>query len=121
MTITELAATLDVTTATLRYYEGIGLVTSDRQANGNRHYTEQQIDRAKRIVYFRRAGVSISELQQLFSNEMSDETALKLLQAAKAKIERQQEQLNETLAFLNYKTQWHEAHRKTAQSTEPTR
>lgn len=108
MTITELAEKLDIKTATLRYYEDIGLVFADRLPNGNRSYNSDQVDRAKRVVLFRHAGVSIKELQLLFANEMSDLTALKMLNEAKQRIKKQQEQLDSTMAFLNYKTQWHE-------------
>lgn len=107
MTITELADLLGLKTATLRYYEDIGLITANRATNGNREYDPEQVDRAKRVVLFRHAGVSIKELEQLFSNEMSDQSALKMLEEAKRRIEIKQAKLQETMDFLDYKTKWH--------------
>lgn len=119
MTITELADLLGLKTATLRYYEDIGLITANRATNGNREYDPEQVDRAKRVVLFRHAGVSIKELEQLFSNEMSDQSALKMLEEAKRRIEIKQAKLQETMDFLDYKTKWHEEQiRKSAQISQ---
>lgn len=115
MTITELAKRLNITTATLRYYESIGLVMADRSSNGNRDYSPEQADRAKRIAYFRHAGVSIDDLEQLFDAKMSNEKALVMLHKAKKRITRQQNELANTLDFLNYKIGWHEQQKKLEQ------
>lgn len=108
MTITKLAELLDIKPATLRYYEEIGLITANRARNGNRRYDAEQVDRAKRVVLFRHAGVAIKDLIHLFSNEMDDQTALAMLQAAKQRIAVKQAKLEETMAFLDYKTKWHQ-------------
>jgi len=109
MTITELAQKLDIPASTLRYYEQIGLITAGRQANGNRDYDSEQAERARRIMLFKRAGVSIADLKQLFANSMTDEVALDMLADAKARIAAQMSQLEATMAFLDYKTAWHQA------------
>lgn len=111
MTITELSIKLGVPTSTLRYYEQIGLIFSGRQPNGNRTYDEQQFERARRILLFRRAGVTIAELKQLFSNNMDDTTALKMLADAKRRISEQEKELAETMSFLEMKTNWHRNHK----------
>ncbi|KRM72093.1 MerR family transcriptional regulator [Lacticaseibacillus brantae] len=116
MNITELAAKLDVAPSKLRYYEQIGLISASRQTNGNRNYDRQQSEQARRIILFRRAGVSIAELKQLFADNMDDDTALKMLAEAKERISAQMQQLDETMAFLEYKTQWHRAQRQKAVS-----
>ena len=65
MRIGELAARTGVSVRSLRYYEEQGLLTSTRSASGQRHYTE---DAVERLGYLRRmftAGLSSSTIAKL--------------------------------------------------------
>lgn len=107
MTITELAKKLNITTSALRYYESIGLTIADRDEKGNRNYTDTQVKRAQRVAYFRHAGVQISDLKVLFADEMSDKEAIAMMEKAHSNLEDQQRNISETLAFLDYKLNYH--------------
>lgn len=66
MRIGDLAARTGVSTRSLRYYEEQGLLTSERSAGGQRHYTE---DGVQRVAY----------LQRLYAAGLSSETIVSLL------------------------------------------
>ena len=63
--IKELAELSGVSARTLRYYDQIGLLKADRQAeNGYRLYGEQQVDRLQQILFYRRLGMPLEEIRR---------------------------------------------------------
>ncbi|MCO5972705.1 MerR family transcriptional regulator [Actinoallomurus soli] len=58
MRIGELAARTGVSVRSLRYYEEQGLLTSVRSASGQRHYTEDDVERVGFIQRMYTAGLS---------------------------------------------------------------
>ncbi|MFF0308172.1 MerR family transcriptional regulator [Streptosporangium sp. NPDC004379] len=58
MRIGELAARAGVSVRSLRYYEEQGLLTSTRSASGQRHYTDDDVDRVAFIQRLYAAGLS---------------------------------------------------------------
>ena len=58
MRIGELAARADVSVRSLRYYEEQGLLTSSRSASGQRHYTEEDVERVHFLQRMYAAGLS---------------------------------------------------------------
>ncbi|MDR6176582.1 DNA-binding transcriptional MerR regulator [Nocardioides zeae] len=58
MRIGELAARADVSVRSLRYYEEQGLLTSSRSASGQRHYTEDDVERVRFLQRMYAAGLS---------------------------------------------------------------
>ncbi|MFD6951424.1 MerR family transcriptional regulator [Nocardiopsis sp. TSRI0078] len=57
MRIGELARRTGVSVRSLRYYEEQGLLTSTRSASGQRHYTEDKVDRVAFIQRLYAAGL----------------------------------------------------------------
>jgi DNA-binding transcriptional MerR regulator len=79
MRIGELAARSGVSVRSLRYYEEQGLLTSTRSTSGQRHYTEDDVERVAFIQRLYAAGLSsraiIEMLQCLDSPSDEDSDA----------------------------------------------
>jgi MerR family copper efflux transcriptional regulator len=64
--IAELAGRTGFTTATLRYYEEIGLLTEpERSKSGYRLYTQSDVDRVRFIGRAKRLGLTLDEIRSL--------------------------------------------------------
>ncbi|MGT2637852.1 MerR family transcriptional regulator [Streptococcus ratti] len=62
-TITEVSEKYQINSNTLRYYERIGLLPDiPRQANGNRYFTEKNLNWLEMIICLRHSGVPIETL-----------------------------------------------------------
>lgn len=68
MRIGELAAATGTDTATLRYYEEIGLLPAAvREANGYRRYPEQAVQQVAFIRHCRELGIGLTEIERLIT------------------------------------------------------
>jgi DNA-binding transcriptional MerR regulator len=66
--IGELASSLDLTTRTLRYWEEVGIIESVERADGAaRGYTPYFVRRIKFIMKLKHLGLTIKEMQALYS------------------------------------------------------
>lgn len=66
--ISELSATLGLTTRTLRYWEEVGIIESAERADGAaRGYTPYFVRRIKFIMKLKHLGLTIKEMQTLYS------------------------------------------------------
>ncbi|WP_458248763.1 MerR family transcriptional regulator [Streptomyces sp. MAI_2237] len=65
MRIGELASRTGVSIRSLRYYEEQGLLSSSRSASGQRHYTEEEVDRVAFIQRLYAAGLSSRTIAEL--------------------------------------------------------
>ncbi|MBR1866764.1 MAG: MerR family transcriptional regulator [Lachnospiraceae bacterium] len=71
MKINEVEEQLQITRANVRYYEKEGLLHPKRSANGYRDYSEEDIIRLKKIIIFRKLGLSIAEIQGILEGTLS--------------------------------------------------
>jgi MerR family redox-sensitive transcriptional activator SoxR len=62
LTIGEVARRSGVATSALRYYEVLGLMTSQRAQSGHRRYPRQVLRRIAFIVFAQRVGLSLEEI-----------------------------------------------------------
>lgn len=62
---------------TIRFYESKGLLSVERSENSYREYDEAMVKRLKTIAIFRRAGISIADIQLWCDNVISTEEMLK--------------------------------------------
>jgi DNA-binding transcriptional MerR regulator len=96
--IGELAARAGVSVRSLRYYEEQGLLTSTRSASGQRHYTDDEVERVTFIQRLYAAGLSSRTIAELLpcvdspSEEHSD--------AALARMAQERDRLSEHIADL---------------------
>ena len=76
-TIAQISEKFDVAASTLRYYEEIGLLTNvERTDNGRRVYSDAHVGRLSAISCFKKAGMSISEIQDFFEYEKNEEKSI---------------------------------------------
>ena len=84
--ITTLAKKARVTSRTLRHYDQIGLLKpAIRMANGKRVYGDEQLMRLCEIVFFKKIGISLPKIKEIFrSKNPVQETASALIAKKKA-------------------------------------
>lgn len=98
MRIGELASRTGVSIRSLRYYEEQGLLHSSRSASGQRHYTEEEVDRVAFLQRLYAAGLSSRTIAELLpcvdlpSEEHSD--------AALERMAQERDRLSEHIADL---------------------
>ncbi|MFF4958731.1 MerR family transcriptional regulator [Streptomyces sp. NPDC001222] len=98
MRIGELAARAGVSVRSLRYYEEQGLLTSTRSPSGQRHYTEEHIERVTFLQRMYAAGLSSRTIAELLPcvDSPSEETS----DAALERMAEERERLSEHIADL---------------------
>jgi MerR family transcriptional regulator, copper efflux regulator len=78
MRIGELARRAGVTTRTVRYYEGLGLLApARREAGGHRQYDEDALARLSKIDFMKRMGLTLEEIAELIPLYFGEATATK--------------------------------------------
>ena len=65
MRIGELATRAGVTTRTIRYYEGLGLLASRREGGGHRQYDDDALARLNKIDWLKRMGLTLEEISEV--------------------------------------------------------
>lgn len=76
MNVQEIEKELNITRANIRFYEKEGLLTPPRKANGYRDYGEADIARLKKIIIFRKLGISVADIKSIFDGSLSLQTAI---------------------------------------------
>ncbi|WP_250031676.1 MerR family transcriptional regulator [Paractinoplanes maris] len=96
MRIGELSDQAGVSVRALRYYEEQGLLTAERSASGQRHYTEPAVDRVQLIQHLYAAGLTsrtIAGLLPCVDAKVSTPESRALLAAERDRIDAQIAQL----------------------------
>ena len=91
MRIGELAARAGVSIRSLRYYEEQGLLTSTRSTGGQRHYTDQEVERVRFIQNLYAAGLSSRTIAEVLPcaespSEENSDAALERLMAERDRL-----------------------------------
>ncbi|WP_329141280.1 MerR family transcriptional regulator [Streptomyces sp. NBC_00670] len=121
MRIGELASRAGVSVRSVRYYEEQGLLTSVRSASGQRHYTEEEVERVAFIQRMYTAGLSSRTVAELLpcvdapSTDNSD-AALERMAQERERLSRHIEELVETRDALDRLVAVARAHRETLRS-----
>jgi MerR family transcriptional regulator, copper efflux regulator len=74
MRIGQLARRAGVTTRTVRYYEGLGLLSSRREGSGHRQYDEQVLLRLQKIDWLKGMGLTLEEIREVIPLYFGDHT-----------------------------------------------
>lgn len=118
MTIKEVSEKYGISQDTLRYYERVKVIPAvTRTSGGIRDYQEEDLKWVELAVCMRNAGLpieSLIEYQKLF--QAGDETIparLELLQIQMEILQKQKEQIEETMGRLSYKIDRYEEAMKT--------
>lgn len=89
MRVNELEELLQIPRANIRYYEKEGLLHPKRSSNGYRCYSEEDVAVLKEIIIFRKLGLSLTEIRDVFEGKVS------VLDALSSNIQHLQEQIFE--------------------------
>ena len=76
MTIKEVETLLEIPRASVRFYEKEGLISPIRGSNSYREYSEDDVAVLKRIIIFRKLGISVEDIKGLLNGEKSLEEQL---------------------------------------------
>lgn len=107
-TISAAAKRMGVSVPTLRYYDKEGLLPHmNRSGSGIRMFTEDDFEWVRFIERLKKSGMPIKEIKSYIDlYEQGDGTIgerRELIYARRAAVEREMEELQETLAFITYK------------------
>ncbi|MFA9378720.1 MAG: MerR family transcriptional regulator [Lachnotalea sp.] len=69
MKVKEVEELLQITRANIRFYEKEGLLSPERNENGYRTYSKEDVEQLKKIILFRKLGISISDIKKIFDKE----------------------------------------------------
>lgn len=122
--IREVSEMFQLPASTLRFYEEQGILTNiKRTPSGQRIYEDCHINRLKTICCFKHAGMTISQLQEFFSYESTEEenidSILLLLHSHKDHVVEQIEDLQNSYAHLLRKLHYYEDIKKSLKSDQP--
>lgn len=71
MKINELEKKLNISRANIRFYEKEGLLNPERKDNGYREYDENEISILKKIIIYRKLGISIPNIKDIFNGTLT--------------------------------------------------
>lgn len=107
MKIGDVSKELGIPSATLRYYEQIGLLGNIKKKSGIRDYSEEDIERLKFIICMKKAGFPLDAIVTFLNlyhdKEHGEEKRLEMLLKQKETLLKEMKEKEETLDFLNYK------------------
>lgn len=122
MRIGELAARTGASIRSLRYYEEQGLLTSTRSTGGQRHYTDDAVDRVEFIRRMFAAGLPSRTMSELLlfidaPTEANYDTALERMRQERDRLTEHIADLVRTRDALDDLMAVNRAHRRTLRST----
>jgi DNA-binding transcriptional MerR regulator len=94
MKINEVEQLLNITKPNIRFYEKKGLFSPARNENGYREYSKEDIEILKKIILFRKMGISIEDIKALLDGE---EKLSKVVNKNVVRIEEQMKELQGAL------------------------
>ncbi len=112
-TVSETAKMLNVSAATLRYYEREGLLPFvERTSGGIRMFTDQDIPWLKQILFLKQGGMSVKEIRRYVELVMQGDRTLsdclQFFQEQRETLQEQIRQLQQALDVVNYNCWYYE-------------
>lgn len=77
MKINEVEKQMQISSYTLRYYEKMHLIKPQRDENGYRHYSEEDIKRLNKIRFLREMEIPIGDIRAIMADEKTFQDVLK--------------------------------------------
>ena len=96
----ELARRAGVTTRTVRYYEGLGLLVSRREGGGHRQYDEDALARMAKIDWLKRMGLTLNEIAEVIPLYFGAQTSVRGRKKMIALLERRLAETDERVEGL---------------------
>ena len=69
MLLNEIVKEVGMTKRAIKYYEEKGLLTVNKDNNGYRNYSNQDVDTLKKISVYRKLGMGIKDIQKLLKTD----------------------------------------------------
>jgi DNA-binding transcriptional MerR regulator/predicted O-methyltransferase YrrM len=109
--ISELALKVGLSRSTLLYYEKLGLISSKRQANGYRTYSEHDLQQLKLLQQLQAGGLTLKECQACLDTRIDRSLLLERLQTLEQEIAQKQQSRDLLAAMLGKASMrgWHQA------------
>lgn len=109
--ISELATKAGSSRSTLLYYEKLGLISSKRQANGYRAYTDQDLQKLKLLQQLHSGGLTLKECQAMLETRIDRSLLLQRLRALEQEIAEKQRARELLVSMLGMSSMrdWHQA------------
>ncbi len=113
-TVGEMAKMLGVPASTLRYYDKEGLLPFvERSSGGIRMFSDKDLEWLRIIECLKKSGLSIKEIKNFIDmaqqNNMESLTGrLQLFRSRRDAVKKQIEEMQKTLALLEYKCRYYE-------------
>ncbi len=116
-TIGEVAKKMNVAPSTLRYYDKEGLLPFiQRSENGIRFFTEKDFEILSVIHCLKQTGISIKDIKRYIDmigeGDKSIDARLELFRKEKESVENKIQEMERTLAILEYKCWYYETSKK---------
>lgn len=77
MNVQDVEKELNITRANIRFYEREGLLSPTRKENGYRDYTDEDIARLKKIIIFRKLGLSVADIKAILNGTIQLQDTIK--------------------------------------------
>ncbi len=91
MHIKDIENELGITKSNIRFYEKQGLLSPERSANGYREYTVEDLELLKKIVVYRKLGISVENIRLILDGTLDLQSAV---EQAICSLEEEVEKLN---------------------------
>ena len=101
--IAEISKEFGLSAYTLRFYEKEGLMSVPRNNSGIRDYDDESRRRINAVVHYRRAGVTLAQIKEIFKTGHDQNYHLQILNERKAALQQELTELQQTLDFLDHK------------------
>lgn len=99
MTINEVVQRVDLSKRAIKYYEEQGLLTVNKESNGYRNYSQDNIKTLKKISVYRKLGISIRDIKTLLKD--NDNSLLESIYQEKINsLEKQNEEVEALKKYL---------------------
>ena len=107
MKISEVSKLINIPSATLRYYEQIGLLPNIKKEHEIRDYQDKDIERLNFIICMKKAGFKLDSiikfLDLINDKKTGEEKRLEMLLEQKEILLKEMREQEKALTFLNYK------------------
>ncbi|CAM2746408.1 MerR family transcriptional regulator [Fructilactobacillus fructivorans] len=110
--IGEFSKVVGLTSYTLRYYEREGLIIPNRDKNGRRYYTEQDISWIGFLLHLKGTGMSMNEIEEYIKLRAQGDSTIEqrkdLLKRVRKNSLSQIDEMKMHLKVLSHKIDWYE-------------
>ena len=98
MRINEIENELGISKSNIRFYEKQGLLAPERTENGYRNYSDDDLETLKKIIVYRKLGISVESIRKIFDGTLDLQEAVS---ASITELEAEIEKLNGSIELCH--------------------